>query len=67
MHAAVYVSMFRVRARGTLSPPPGILMKRRPLQTCDACDACDACPATAHAHSGQNFDINDLCCICIQT
>lgn len=46
----------------TLSPPPlGILMKRRPLQTCSAC------PTTARADSGENFDINDLCHICIQT
>lgn len=46
----------------TLFPPPlGILMKRRPLQTCSAC------PTTARTDSGENFDINDLCCICIQT
>ncbi len=45
----------------TLSPPLGILMKRRPLRTCSAC------PTTARTDSGENFDINDLCCICIQT
>lgn len=41
--------------------PLGILMKRRPLQTCGAC------PTTARADSRENFDINDLCRICIQT
>lgn len=42
-------------------PPPGILMKKRSVQTCNAC------PTTLPAHSGENFDINDLCHICIQT
>lgn len=41
--------------------PLGILMKRRTLQTCSAC------PTTAPVDSEENFNINDLCCICIQT
>lgn len=48
-----------------VTPPPSpsldILMKRRPLQTCSAC------PTTPPTDSRENFDINDLCCICIQT
>lgn len=64
-HIRVYLLCVRVQADSCalypFSPPLGILMKRRPLQTCGAC------PTTAPVDSEENFNINDLCCICIQT